>query len=96
MENQENSKQDCGCSDGCCTPKKKNNLRKIVVSLVIILAAGTITAVKLVSKQAEPPVKCCTTPTNLSCCPQTAKQDTVPAKCCSETSENSPCCSQSN
>jgi 6-phosphogluconate dehydrogenase (decarboxylating) len=28
MENQNISKQDCGCSDGCCTPKKsrKNTL----------------------------------------------------------------------
>jgi len=67
MENKNISKQDCGCSDGCCTPsKKKSNLWKIIIFAVIILAAGTIITVKLVNK----PAKCCPTTENPTCCPQ--------------------------
>ena len=36
MENQNRSKQDCGCSNGCCTPpKKKNNFWKRIIFVVI-------------------------------------------------------------
>jgi len=97
MENQENSKQDCDCGEGCCTPKKKKgNLWKRLLFIIIILAAGTIVTVKLVGKQNTPPAKCCETSQTQgsSCCPQTVKQDSVPAKCC-ETKETTPCCPQS-
>ena len=95
MESKENSKQDCGCSDGCCTPKKKSNLWTKILFIVIILAAGTIVAAKLIGKPNSAPVaKCCTATQGSSCCPQAVKQDSVPAKCC-ESSEKTPCCSQS-
>ena len=70
MENQNISKQDCGCSDGCCTPpKKKNNLWKIIIFVAIILAAGTIVTVKLVNKQQNPTEKCYPEKENSTCCP---------------------------
>jgi len=107
MENQTNSNQDCGCGEGCCPPKgKKSNLWKKLLFVIIILAAGTIVAAKLVGAQNTPlakntppaqntpPAKCCTATQGSSCCPQTVKQDSVPAKCC-ESSEKTPCCSQS-
>ena len=97
MENQENSKQDCGCSDGCCTPKKKSTLWTKILFIVIILAAGTIITVKLTGKTGTPAnAKCCETSQtqSSSCCPETAKQDSVPAKCC-DTQEEKPCCPQS-
>jgi len=90
MDNQNNSKQDCGCSDGCCTPQKKGNLWKRMIFCVIILAAGTIITIKLVAKQGTTSDKCCNTEAS-TCCPQTIKQDT---KCC-ETPASSSCCSQS-
>jgi len=42
----ENDKNDCGCSDGNCKPKKKNIATKLI-SLVIILIAVTIIVIKL-------------------------------------------------
>lgn len=68
MENQNISKQDCGCSDGCCTPHKKSNSWKKWIFVVIILAAAAIVTVKLVSK--DDTVKCCNKPQNTSCSPQ--------------------------
>jgi hypothetical protein len=65
MENKNISKQNCGCSDGCCTPpKKKYNLGKKIIFAVIILAAAAIITVKLVNKPAE----CCSA--TETCCPQ--------------------------
>ena len=70
MENQNISKQDCGCSDGCCTPKKKNSLWSKIIFLIIILAAGVIITVKLVGKQDTPLEKCCDKTENSTCCSQ--------------------------
>jgi len=42
----ENDKNDCGCSDGNCKPKKKNITTK-VISLIILLAAITIIVIKV-------------------------------------------------
>jgi len=67
MENQEISKHDCGCSDGCCTPKKKNSLWSKIIFILIILAVGVIITVKLVGKKDE---KCCDKTENSTCCPQ--------------------------
>jgi hypothetical protein len=39
-------KQDCGCDDGCCQPKKKNYVSKIIFA-VILLAAVAIIGIKL-------------------------------------------------
>ena len=74
MEDKSNSKQDCGCSDGCCTPpKKKINLWKIIIFVAIILAAGTIVTVKLVNKQ-NPNEKCCPDKEKSTCCPQSKSE----------------------
>jgi len=74
MENQINSNQNCGCgcSDGCCTPEKKgSNLWKKLLFIFIILAAGTIITIKLVTKQDE---KCCNSTENATCCPQKTEE----------------------
>jgi hypothetical protein len=73
MENQVNSNQDCGCSDGCCTPQTKGNLWKRMLFIAIILAAGAIITVKLVGKQNTPPASCCDTSKNPACCSQPEK-----------------------
>ncbi|MDR2586598.1 MAG: hypothetical protein LBC84_10360 [Prevotellaceae bacterium] len=68
MENQNNSNQDCGCSDGCCAPQKKGKLWSRIVFIVIIVAAATIVTIKLTGKQDTPPADCCETAENPSCC----------------------------
>jgi len=70
MEDQNISKQDCGCSDGCCAPKKKNSLWKRIVFIAIILAAGAIITIKVVGKQNAQPAKCCDTTESSTCCPK--------------------------
>jgi len=66
MENQNVSKQDCSCSDGCCTPQKKTSkLWSKIIFLIIVLAAGVIIMVKLINK----PEKCCDKKENATCCP---------------------------
>ena len=49
MENEKNTQQDCGCSDGCCTPSKSKPWIKILFA-VIIIAAVAIVTYKLVYK----------------------------------------------
>jgi hypothetical protein len=70
MENQTNSKQDCGCGDGCCTPPKNISPWKKWVFALIILAAVAIATVKLVNQQDAPPEKCCDPSENSKCCPE--------------------------
>jgi hypothetical protein len=95
MENQNNSNQDCGCSDGCCTPQKKSNLWKRLLFCIIILAAGTIITVKLVAKNSETTAKCCPQTTNPSCCPQAVSKKEQPACCTKPASSPTPsCCAQ--
>ena len=67
MENQANSKQDCGCSDGCCTPQKKSSPWKKWIFIAIVLAAAAVITVKLVNKNDAMPEKCCDNPENTSC-----------------------------
>jgi len=82
MENQTNLKQDCGCGDGCCPPKKKGSYWRKWIFIVIILAAGAIVTVKLVGKNDAPTAKCCETTETSSCCPQSASpKDSI---CCSQ------------
>jgi hypothetical protein len=64
MENQMNPTQDCGCSDGCCTPREKSSPWKKWAFIAIILAAAAIITVKLVSDGSS--AKCCE---DTSCCP---------------------------
>jgi len=68
MENQNISNQDCGCSDGCCTPQKKNSPWKKWIFIAIVLAAAAIVTVKLIGK--DDTVKCCDKPEDTSCCPE--------------------------
>ncbi|MDR2970817.1 MAG: hypothetical protein LBU83_02640 [Bacteroidales bacterium] len=76
MENQNTSNQDCGCSDGCCTPLKKSSPWKTWIFILIILAAGVIIAVKLLHKQeAPPPEKCCDKTENPACCQKSETEE---------------------
>ena len=68
MENQNISNQDCGCSDGCCTPLKKNSPLKKWIFIAIMLAAAAIVTVKVITKDNTVPEQCCDKPE--SCCPQ--------------------------
>ena len=42
----ENKKQDCGCDDNCCQPKKSNIFTKLIFAVILLAAIGII-AVKL-------------------------------------------------
>jgi len=75
MENQTNSKQDCGCSDGCCTPQKKGSQWKKWIFIAIVLAAAAVITVKLVNKDDATPKKCCDTEESSSCCPQSETEE---------------------
>ena len=71
MENQSNSKSDCGCSDGsCCTPPKKSSPWKKWIFIAIIIAAAAIVTVKLVTKQDASTEQCCPDAENSSCSPK--------------------------
>jgi len=67
MENQNISKQDCGCGENCCTPKK-SRLWTRVIFIIIILAAGTIIALKLVGNHDKEADDCCEATENSNCC----------------------------
>ena len=74
MENQKNSNQDCGCSDGCCTPQTKNNPCRKWIFIAIIVAALAIVTVKLINKDDETPVPCCDKTENPACCPKSESE----------------------
>jgi arsenate reductase len=84
-------KQDCGCEDGCCPPKKKNPFTKWIFAVIILAALGII-GFKLFCHQ---------TPKNESCCPpgssvlcdstNKATGDTTKAAPC-DTTKGSSCC----
>jgi len=75
MENQTNSNQNCGCSDGCCTPQTNNCPWKKWIFIAIILAALAIVTVKLINKDDETPVPCCDKTENTTCCPQSESEE---------------------
>lgn len=87
MEENTKPANDCGCSDGCCTPKKKPNWVKYI-SILILLAALSVIAVKVVQDKNEPAKQCCPAGGSKSCCAdssKTAATDTVKDKgCCSK------------
>ncbi|MBU0764766.1 MAG: hypothetical protein KJ607_08025 [Bacteroidetes bacterium] len=94
MENQSNSKQDCGCSDGCCTPSKKGKLWTKLVFVAIIVTAGAIITVKLVGKNEKPPAgtNCTVNVINAD------SADTTNIKSCAkacDTTKSSSCCPRS-
>ena len=82
MENEKNTKQDCGCGDSCCAPSKSKLWMKIVF-IAIVVAALAIVAVKLINGGAD------TTAKKSSCC------DSTKTKTCDKDTK-SPCCSKSN
>ena len=50
MEDNKNETKDCGCDSDCCQPKKSNTWKKLLF-IAIILAAGAIVTVKLVTNK---------------------------------------------
>jgi len=83
----ENQKQDCGCADGSCQPKKKNILSKLIFAL-ILLAAVAIIGIKLAGHSDKASGKqSITAPGKASCC------DTSKTKTC-DTTKSSSCCSK--
>jgi hypothetical protein len=55
MEEENKTKQDCGCDAGSdCCPPPKNKLWMKIVFIVIIAAAAAIVTVKLVNKSNAP------------------------------------------
>ena len=67
MEEQNKSNETCCCEGGCCTPSPKNSRWRKWVFLAIVLAAGAVLAVKLVSNRNATPAPCCP---GSPCCPQ--------------------------
>ena len=96
MENLKNSNQNCDCSDGCCKPKSKGRLWKMLIFCIIILSAGTIIAAKVVSKSEAKTETCCPAPKNAACCPQTVSVSVTEPSCCAQPSpaESTSCCAQ--
>jgi hypothetical protein len=79
--------QDCGCTNGSCKPKKKNNFSKLIFA-VIILTALAIIGVKLVGHSVNASGKqLFAAPGKPSCC------DTSNTKTC-DTTKGSSCCSK--
>jgi len=82
-----NKKQDCGCNDGSCKPKKKNIRSKLIFG-IIILAALAIIGVKLSGFTGTASVKqSVTAPGKASSC------DTGKTKTC-DTTKGTSCCSK--
>jgi hypothetical protein len=81
----ENKKQDCGCDDDCCQPKKKNIFSKLIFAL-ILLAAVAIIGIKLVGRSGNASDKqSVAAPGKVSIC------DTAKTKTC-DTTKSSSCC----
>jgi len=86
MENEKNTKQDCGCCDGCCTPSKSKPWMKILFA-VIIIAAVAIVTYKLVNNNTTSAKVGATISTEKSGCGDSSK-----TKSCE--SGNKSCCPQ--
>jgi len=71
MENKNNTNQDCGCSDGCCTPSKNSPWKKWLF-IAVILAAGVIVTIKLAGNHCASSKECCDA--TESCCTESAKK----------------------
>jgi hypothetical protein len=83
----ENQKQNCGCTDGNCKPKKKNIFSKLIFA-VILLAAVAIIGIKLSGHSGSASGKqSVAVPGKTSCC------DTSKKKTC-DTTKSSSCCSK--
>jgi hypothetical protein len=84
----ENKKQDCGCTDGSCQPKKKNIFSKLIFA-AIILAALAIIGIKLAGHSGLASDKQTAAPGKAACC-DSAKTN---SKTC-DTTRGSSCCSK--
>ena len=84
----ENQKQDCGCTDGSCQPKKKNILSKLIFAL-ILLAAVAIIGIKLSGRSGSASVKQSVAPGKAACCDTTKAN----SKTC-DTTKGSSCCAK--
>jgi|WetSurMetagenome_2_1015567.scaffolds.fasta_scaffold698703_2 hypothetical protein len=82
-ENTKNTAQDCGCDDPNCCPPKKKPRWKIILSLLVILAALSVVVIKVAGDKQKPVEKC--TPGS-SCC------DTTTSKNGCDTTKGSSCC----
>ena len=81
------NKNDCGCTDGNCQPKKSNMVTKIIFAVIVVAAVGII-AVKLFHQPNPAAAKEAACKPGSSCC-DTAKT----AKC--DTAKGSSCCPKS-
>jgi hypothetical protein len=84
----ENKKQDCGCDDGCCQPKKKNIWSKLIFA-VILLAAVAIIGIKLSGRSGSASDKQSVVPGKAACCDTTKAS----SKTC-DTTKGSSCCAK--
>jgi len=91
MENLKNSNQSCGCGDGCCMPKNKSRLWKMLIFCFILLSAGTIIAAKIAGKNEAMTEKCCEAKENASCCSSAVSFKEASGN---EQSGIAPCCQQ--
>ena len=85
----ENKKQDCGCTDGSCKPKKKNIWSKLIFA-AILLAAVAIIGVKLAGRSGDAGGKQAITASGKAACCDTSK---AASKTC-DTTKGSSCCSK--
>lgn len=85
MDSKEKSTKDCGCDSDCCKPAKKMAGWKLWISILVLVAAVAVIAIKLAGNRAaaaagkEPVSTCdttkgaaCDTAKGSSCCPKTA------------------------
>ena len=85
MEKENEVKQDCGCDDGCCSPKtKKSKLWTKILFIVVIAAAVTVVIIKVAGNSGKSDNKS----TMVQNAKIGAKDTTKP--CCAK--GNSSCC----
>ena len=91
MENENNSKQDCGCGSDCCTPSGKSKLWMKVLFIVIVVAAMAIVTIKLVSSNNNSEMKKGTAATteNSKC---NDSSSTIKCTKICDSKNNSSCC----
>jgi hypothetical protein len=81
---EETNKQDCGCADGNCKPKKKNIFSKSIFAIILLAAVGII-GVKLIGQSEKASGKQTTASGKAACC------DTSKSSTC-DTTKGSSCC----
>jgi hypothetical protein len=86
MMKKSDNQNDCGCEGGCCPPKKKSIVPKVIFSLVVVAALGIILAKLFLSSPAPASNQKALRDSNspVSC-------DSAGAKTC-DTAKGSSCC----